>query len=217
MGTTTTMIRGAEVRTTKGTWVFRPVLGCDLAACHSQTRAGRGLPLGIGGLGRLQYGRTVHLADSPSESLQIRVTNSFQRQGQPSGVGRLCLESGSAMMLCSTRLVPYGSKQRALALSKPRESCRTSREQTPPFMIDFQSLRASLASVFIVPPRERTKGLKGRSEGGCGRRFSLAMALRYFSTSLAALWAAEPSSVVTSVVTKGSVAVWGTWEARERW
>jgi hypothetical protein len=31
-------------------------------------------------------------------------------------------------------------------------------------MIDFQSLRASLASVSIIPPRERTKGLNGRSD-----------------------------------------------------
>ena len=78
-------------------------------------------------------------------------------------------------------------------------------------MIDFQSLRASLASVSIIPPRERTKGLNGRSEGGCRRRFSLATALRCFSTSLVVLSAAESSSVVAS----GSVAVWESWEARE--
>ncbi|GFZ44352.1 hypothetical protein JCM24511_02074 [Saitozyma sp. JCM 24511] len=31
-------------------------------------------------------------------------------------------------------------------------------------MIDFQSFSASLASVSIIPPRERMKGLSGRSE-----------------------------------------------------
>jgi hypothetical protein len=33
---------------------------------------------------------------------------------------------------------------------------------------------------FIVPPRERTEGLNGRSEGVCRRRFSLATVLRCF-------------------------------------
>jgi hypothetical protein len=79
-------------------------------------------------------------------------------------------------------------------------------------MIDFQSLRASLASVSIIPPRERTKGLNGRSEGGYRRRFSLATELRCFSTSLEALSAIESSWVASS----GSVAVWESWEARER-
>jgi hypothetical protein len=76
-------------------------------------------------------------------------------------------------------------------------------------MIDFQSLRASLASVSIIPPRERMKSLNGQSEGGCRRRFSLATALRCFN-ELAVLSAAE-----SSLVTKGSVAVWESWEARE--
>jgi hypothetical protein len=78
-------------------------------------------------------------------------------------------------------------------------------------MIDFQSLRASLASVSIIPPRERTKGLNGRSEGGCRRLFSLATMLRCFPTSLAALLPTESSSVAT----EGSVSVWESWEARE--
>jgi hypothetical protein len=78
-------------------------------------------------------------------------------------------------------------------------------------MIDFQILRASLASVSIIPPRERTKGLNDRSEGGCRRRFSLATALRCLWTSLAVLSAAESSPVET----RGNVAVWDSWEARE--
>jgi hypothetical protein len=60
-------------------------------------------------------------------------------------------------------------------------------------MIDFQSLSASLASVSIIPPRERTKGLNGRSEGGCRRRFSLATVLRCFQTSSVVLSVAESS------------------------
>jgi hypothetical protein len=79
-------------------------------------------------------------------------------------------------------------------------------------MADFQSFRASLASVSIIPPRERTRSLNGRCEGGCRCRFSLATALRCFSTSLAALWAVEPSPVGTN----GSVTVCESWEARDR-
>jgi hypothetical protein len=78
-------------------------------------------------------------------------------------------------------------------------------------MVDFQSFRASLASVTSIPPRERKNGLNGRSEGGSRRRFSLATALRFFSTNLAVLSAAVSSSVVAS----GSVAVWESWEAWE--
>jgi hypothetical protein len=78
-------------------------------------------------------------------------------------------------------------------------------------MIDFQSLRASLASVSIMPPRESTEGLNGLSDGGCRRGFSRTTALRCFWTSLELLWAAESSSVVA----KGKVAVWESWEARE--
>jgi hypothetical protein len=78
-------------------------------------------------------------------------------------------------------------------------------------MIDFQSLRASLASVSITPPRDTTKGLNVRSEGGCRRRFSLATALRCFSTSLALLSSVESPSVAT----RGSVAVWESCEASE--
>jgi hypothetical protein len=54
-----------------------------------------------------------------------------------------------------------------------------------------------------IPLRESTRGLNDRFESGCWPRFSLATALRFFSTSLTVLLAAEPSSVVT----KGSVAV----------
>jgi hypothetical protein len=68
-------------------------------------------------------------------------------------------------------------------------------------MIDFQSFRASLASVSIIPLRESTKALKGRSKGGCRRPFSLATAVRCLSTSLAVFWAGESSSVVA----KGNV------------
>jgi hypothetical protein len=61
-------------------------------------------------------------------------------------------------------------------------------------MIDFHSLRA----FSIIPPRERTRGLNGRSEGGCRRCFSLATVLRCLSTSLAVLWAEESSLMVAS-------------------
>jgi hypothetical protein len=72
-------------------------------------------------------------------------------------------------------------------------------------------LRVSLASVSIIPPGERTRGLNDRAEGGCRRRFYLATGLMCSSPSLAVLWAAEWSSVVAS----GSVAVRGSWEAGE--
>jgi hypothetical protein len=85
------------------------------------------------------------------------------------------------------------------------------REYTPLVMIDFQSLRSSLASVFIVQPKESMRGLNGWSEAGYRRRFSLTIATRCFSTSLAVLWATESSSVVS----KGTVAAWEDWEARE--
>jgi hypothetical protein len=47
-------------------------------------------------------------------------------------------------------------------------------------MIDFPSLSAFLASVSIIPPRESTRGLNVRPEGGRRRRCSLATALRCF-------------------------------------
>jgi hypothetical protein len=90
-----------------------------------------------------------------------------------------------------------------MALSKPRESFLTSREYTPPVMTDFQSFRASLASISILPPSESTRGLNGRSEAGFQRNLSLAIVPGCFSTSLAVLSAIESSSVAA----RGSVAV----------
>ena len=66
-------------------------------------------------------------------------------------------------------------------------------------MTDFQSLGASLASVSIIPTRERTKGLKGRSEEGCRRCFSLAIALRCFWMSWGVVLAIELSTEATRV------------------
>jgi hypothetical protein len=82
----------------------------------------------------------------------------------------------------------------------------------PPVTMDFESSRASLASISIRRPRERTRGLNGRSERPCRRRFSRATALRCFSTCSAVLWAAESSLVVV----RGSVVVWESWEAKKK-
>jgi hypothetical protein len=60
-----------------------------------------------------------------------------------------------------------------------------------------------MSSYIPLSQREPGLDLHGPSEGMCRRRFSLATALRYPSTSLLTLWAAESSSVVT----KGSMAV----------
>jgi hypothetical protein len=127
------------------------------------------------------------------------------------GFRGLHLGSDSAMKLWSTCL-RYLGLQAERSVPRQAEGERlTSREYTPPVMIDFQSLRAFLASVSIIRPIESTNGLNGRSEGGCRRRFSLATELRCFSTSLAVLWAAESPSAAA----RGSVAVWESWEARE--
>lgn len=71
------------------------------------------------------------------------------------------------MKLYSTRLASLWLEAAALPLSKTRESRLTRREYTPPVMIDFQTLRASLAYVSIISPSESTRGLNGLSEGGC--------------------------------------------------
>jgi hypothetical protein len=73
-----------------------------------------------------------------------------------------------------------------------------------PESVSSPSPQVTVMSSYIpLSQREPGLDLHGPSEGMCRRRFSLATALRYPSTSLLTLWAAESSSVVT----KGSMAV----------
>jgi hypothetical protein len=67
--------------------------------------------------------------------------------GALTGVRGLHFGSGSAMKLCSNRPATLWLEERALALSKPRENRLRMTEYTPPVMIDFHRLRASLAAV----------------------------------------------------------------------
>jgi hypothetical protein len=141
-----------------------------------------------------------------------QISSDIQRSAEqflkPSGG---CI-SGLIALSSSSLLVPWSwrSKQRALVLSNLRECFLTSREYFPPVMADFQRSRASLASVSIMPPSESTSVLKGRSEGGCRRRFSIAIVPRCFSTGLAVLSAKESSSMAA----RDSVAVWEAFDAK---
>jgi hypothetical protein len=69
--------------------------------------------------------------------LENSATDVSERQPRL-GVRWLHLGSGTAMKLCSTRLdYLWLAKQRAMALSKPKESRLMRREYTPPVKIDF--------------------------------------------------------------------------------
>jgi hypothetical protein len=75
-------------------------------------------------------------------------------------------------------------------------------------MIDFHSLRASLASDPVSLPRDDTSGRKGRSEGGVLPPFPSSYGFEVFLDDFGGVWAMESSPVTA----RGSVAV---WEAKE--